>query len=68
MRYQILTYTLCEGWVNIWTDNEVLITFDSLDQAQKELQDFLSEMAESVQLGYLDDFNPEDYKIEKVQA
>jgi hypothetical protein len=67
MTYEVQTYTLCYGWVNIWSDSDsTLVTFDTLEQAQNELQDFLSEMAHAVQLGHLDDFSPEDYRIEEI--
>jgi hypothetical protein len=70
MTYEVQTYTLCQGWINLWTDslNDTLVTFDTFEAAQAELQDFLAELASAVKAGYLDDYNPEDYKIEKVTA
>ena len=70
MSYQIETYTLCQGWINIWTDslNDTLVTFATREEAQAELEDFLGELAYAVKAGHLDDFNPEDYKIEEVTA
>jgi hypothetical protein len=67
MKYEVQTYTLCAGWVNVWTDDDSKpVIFDSLEAAQNELQEFLTEMADAVQIGHLDDYNPEDYRIEKV--
>ena len=67
MTYEVQTYTLCAGWINIWTEGlDTLVTFDTYDEAQKELQDFLIELANAVQAGHLDDFSPEDYRIGKV--
>jgi hypothetical protein len=70
MTYEVQTYTLCLGWVNLWTDSldDTLVTFDTFEAAQAELQDFLAELAYAVKAGHLDDYNPEDYKIEKVTA
>jgi hypothetical protein len=68
MTYQIETYTLCGGWVNIWTDSldDTLVTFDTYAAAQAELADFLGELAYAVKVGHLDDYNPEDYRIVEV--
>ena len=68
MTYQVQTYTLCDGWVNIWTDSldDTLVTFATREAAQAELNEYLSEAAYAVKAGYLEDFNPEDYRIEEV--
>jgi hypothetical protein len=66
MTYEVQTYTLCGGWVNIWTDSldDTLVTFATREEAQAELDDFLGELAYAVKVGHLDDFNPDDYRIE----
>jgi hypothetical protein len=67
MRYEVQTYTLCAGWVNIWTDNDnEPVTFDRYEAAQAGLADYLAALAFAVKLGHLDDFNPEDHRIQKV--
>jgi hypothetical protein len=63
MTYQIETYTLCGGWVNIWSDDDVPVIFDTYAAALAELADFLAELAHAVQVGHLDDYNPDDYRI-----
>jgi hypothetical protein len=69
MTYEVQTYTLCAGWINLWTDEgNTLVTFDTFEAARAELEDFLGELAHAVKLGHLDDFSPDDYKIEKVTA
>ena len=70
MKYEIQTFTLCAGWVNIWTDNDSgePVTFNTRKAAEKELADYLADLAHAVKIGQLDDYNPEDYKIEKVTA
>lgn len=69
MTYEVQTYTLCAGWINLWMDDgNTLVTFDTLEAAQKELEDFLGELAHAIKLGHLDDFSPEDYKIVEVTA
>jgi hypothetical protein len=65
MTYEVQTYTLCGGWVNIWADDvHTLVTFATREDAQAELDDFLGELAYAVKVGHLDDFNPDDYRIE----
>jgi hypothetical protein len=68
MKFEIQTYTLCAGWINIWTDDSELVLFDTREAAQAELADFLAEQAHAVQLGHLEDFSAEDYKIAEVAA
>jgi len=69
MKYEIQTYTLCAGWINIWSENDAEpVTFNTREAAEKDLADYLAELAHAVQLGHLEDYNPEDYKIEKVTA
>ena len=67
-KFEIQTYTLCAGWINIWADDGEPVLFDTREAAQAELADFLAEQAHAVQLGYLEDFSAEDYKIEEVAA
>jgi hypothetical protein len=40
--------------------------FDTYAAALAELADFLAELAHAVQVGHLDDYNPEDYRIVEV--
>ena len=51
-------------WENCWTeDGNVLVTFDTLEAAQKELAGYLDDLAHFVEIGHLTDFNPKDYRI-----
>jgi hypothetical protein len=68
MRYEVQTHTWCDGWINTWTDDDVLVTFDTYAAAQAELADFLAELAHAVKAGHLDDYNPDDYRIMGVPA
>ena len=66
MTYEVQTYTLSYGWINIWTeDRDTLLTFDTLEEAQIALQDHLNDLAHAVMFG-MDDYNPEDYRIERI--
>ena len=69
MTYEVQTYTLCAGWINLWTDDgNTLVTFETLEDAQKELDGFLKDQTHMVEIGHLEDFSPEDYKIAEVTA
>ena len=69
MKFEIQTFTLCAGWVNIWATNDTEpVIFNTRKAAEKELSEYLADLAHAVKLGHLDDFNPEDYRIEKVPA
>jgi hypothetical protein len=67
MRYQIETFTLCDGWVNTWRDDtDAPVTFESYDEALKELNEYFSELSEEVQKGQLDDYSMSDFRIAEV--
>ena len=69
MTYEVQTYTLCDGWINTWTeDGNILVTFETLEDAQKELEGYLEDLAHFVQIGHLQDHNPEDYRIKEITA
>jgi hypothetical protein len=54
---------------NLWTDDgNTLVTFETFEDAQKELDGFLKDQAHMVEIGHLEDFSPEDYKIAEVTA
>ena len=57
--YQVLTRTYVDGWANLWHDDDgVLWIFDTIEEAQTEIDDLLQEMP---------DYDAEDYRIERVQ-
>jgi hypothetical protein len=66
MTYQVQTYTLCDGWINTWTEDDTPLTFDTLEEAQIALQEHLEDLDQFVKIGHLQDFNPEDYRIERI--
>lgn len=69
MKYEVQTYTLCAGWINIWTDDgNTLVTFETLEDAEKELAGFLEDQAYFVEIGHLEEVCPQDYKIVEVTA
>jgi hypothetical protein len=63
---QTLTYP--DTWENTWTDSldDTPVQFATYGAAAAELADHLREMAYAVKQGYLEDFNPDDYRIQKL--
>lgn len=55
--YQVLTKTLCDGFINCWTIDGKPWTFDTIEEAQAEIDDLLQDLS---------DYRADDYKIEKV--
>ena len=56
MKYEIQHLTLCDDWVNTWTtydqdENEIPTIFDSYQDAQNALSDFLKEELREYQDG-----------------
>jgi len=69
MKYKVETFTFCQGWVNCWTDDaENPITFDSREEAQKEVDLFLKEQAEAVLCGDMSEaYSSEDFRVTKLE-
>jgi len=66
MTYEIQTLTFLNVWENTCTDDGVNPTvFDTHAQAAAELAGFLEDLAHFVEIGHLQDFNPNDYRIRK---
>ena len=67
MKYTIETITFCDGWVNAWVDDdEKPVVFSTLKQAQDALKIYLFELSIEVDLGNLQDYSPQHYRISKV--
>lgn len=72
MRYEIQHYTLCDGWINTWTveqdngDSEPEY-FDSLEDAEMALQDFLNDEHEAYQQGWIESkYGSNEFRIVEI--
>lgn len=64
MTFEVQTYTLCDGWVNTWSDdNEDPITFATLEQAQGALRDYLEDIQSEVVAGNLESYDPASFRV-----
>jgi hypothetical protein len=67
MTYEVQTLTFLNVWENTWTDDGVEpVKFDTHAAAATELDDHLRDLAYAVKHGHMDDFNPSDYRIQKL--
>ena len=58
-RFEVQHFTLCDGWINCWTEDEKPLTFASYAEAEADLDYFLCNAV---------DYDPTDYRIEPVQS
>lgn len=57
MRYQVLHYSLCDGWTNTWTLGDEPMTFATAEEAQAEIDEFLADIQADIDCG---DRDPDD--------
>jgi hypothetical protein len=62
-KFQIQTRFYEDEWE---CPEEFPIIYNSYQEAKDELDEFVKECQDSVSLGYLDDFNPKDWRIFEV--
>jgi len=70
-RYEIHTWTLCQGWINCWTvtdenGHEVPDSYDTIKDAQAEIDELFDEIDQQIKSGEREPdegYNREDYRI-----
>ena len=71
-RYEVQHYTLCDGWINTWSDydedgNETPSTYDSFEDALKELDSFLDDEQEAFEEGNIESpYDRDEFRIAEV--
>ena len=61
-KFIIETYTICDGWIDTWDQH-----FNTFADAVNELDNFLAEIQEDYELGYLSEpYEREDYRIKLI--
>lgn len=69
MRYQVLQYSLCDGWTNNWTVNDEPMTFASAEEAQAEIDEFLADIQADIDCGDRepdDGYSPDEFMVAPV--
>ena len=76
-KYEILTYSLCDGWTNTWTTwsdenpEEVVEMFETRAEAEKAIAEEIKDISDAIDNG---DMSPDsrlvrnDFKIRKIQT
>ena len=71
-RYEVQHYTLCDGWINTWSDydedgNEKPSTYDSFEDAINELDSFLDDEQEAFEEGNIESpYDRDEFRIVEV--
>jgi|CXWL01.1.fsa_nt_gi hypothetical protein len=77
-RYEVQTWTLCDGWINTWSiieeagDNiftDIPETFPTREEAQQALDEFLSDIQSEIDTGQRsadEGYDAEDFRIVQV--
>ena len=75
MRYEVQTYTLCDGWVNTWRieylDGKVEYeTFANSAEARAALDEFFDNLWDEITAGQMhpEAFDTDRYRVAKVGA
>lgn len=74
-KYEIQTYSLCDGWKNTWhvietNGEEKLETFNTKAEAITALKEFFQDIEEEIASGEREadeGYNPEDFRIVKIK-
>ena len=67
-RYEVQTFTFCDGFVNTWSDNDdTPVTFEIEAEAEAELAEHLEDLEDAFKHGDLSDApDPDDYQVVEV--
>jgi hypothetical protein len=68
--YQIETFTICNGWVNTWQDQDgTPVVFTTQSAAMAELNEFLEDINDAFECGHLDaPYDACEYRVSKLGA
>lgn len=63
--YEVETLFFNDGWENVWKDeHDQPITFSTYEEAKKELDEFMEDINDDYECGYLsDNYSADDYRI-----
>lgn len=67
MTFEIQHFTLCDGWINTWSDDHGHpIPFTTEKEAQQALNEFFDELQESVERGDMDKHSMYDQDVFRI--
>jgi len=62
-RFEVQTYTICDGWVNCWCDEDEPAYYDTHDGAQAAIFEFFADLSRA---GIVQAYRLEDYRVRPV--
>lgn len=69
-KYEVQTWSACDGWENVWTVDGKPSIFDSAEEAQAEIDEVLETVEEQIRNGEREPehcYDRDDYRIKEVQ-
>jgi hypothetical protein len=65
--FEVQTYTICDGWINCWTDGDGnKIRYKTEQEAQADIAEFLDDINTEIQLGLRaedEGYDEEEYRV-----
>lgn len=71
IRWEVQTYTLCQGWTNTWLIDDQPEIFNSREDAEDALAEFLADIEEETACHWREPdegYDPEDFRIAPVSS
>jgi len=67
-KYEVQEWCLCGGWINHWAIDDNPHYFNTEAEAQAELDEYLQDMQDEVEAGYMQDApDASEFRIVEVQ-
>jgi hypothetical protein len=68
-KYEVQHETLCQGWINTWTVDDEPEIFDTYQDAENTLKDFLKEERKAFKRGEIDSmYHRDEFRIVEVPS
>ena len=64
-KYEVQHFTLCDGWINVWTDDKKPSYFNSYQEAEKEIREFVNDWNKDCEKDC--EYEYEDYRVMEVR-
>ena len=65
-KYEVQHFTLCDGWINVWTEDKKPSYFNSYQEAEKEIREFVDDWNKHCEKDC--EYEYEDYRVMKVRV